>query len=273
VIGSQWVGYINAIFADKMQFPEDEIRRLTTLGQQAAVTIQSIRLYAQAESRAEELAILNEMVSELTTMLEVEPILEALYRYSSRLMDTSNFYIAMHNSLTNEVAFPIAVEKGERVSWRSRPYGNGMSEYLLRSGQALFVEDGLEKWLRSQGVESIGSPSQSWMGVPLRIGADVVGVIALQSLQPRFYTREQFDLLNAVANQAVIAIQNARQFQQEQARAQRQQMLREIAAKVRSSADVDTIMRTAVQEIGQALGRQAFVYLGADQGQTVSEDA
>lgn len=273
VIGSQWIGYINAIFADKIQFPEDEIRRLTTLGQQAAVTIQSIRLYAQAESRAEELAILNEMVGELTTMLEVEPIFEALYRYSSRLMNTTNFYIAIHNRLTNEVTFPIAVEEGERVSWRARPFGNGMTEYLLRTGQALFVEDGLEKWLRSQGVESIGSPSQSWMGVPLRIGGDVVGVIALQSLQPRFYTREQFDLLNAVANQAVIAIQNARQFQQEQARAQRQQMLREIAAKVRGSADVDTIMRTAVQEIGQALGRQTFVYLGADQSETAHEDA
>ncbi|MBX3057631.1 MAG: PAS domain S-box protein [Anaerolineae bacterium] len=273
VIGSQWVGYINAIYAEKLPFSDDEIRRLTTLGQQAAVTIQSIRLFAQAEARAHELAILNEMVSELTTMLAVEPILEAIYRFSSRLMDTTNFYIALHNQLTNEIAFPIAVEENKQVRWPSRPYGNGMTEYLLRTGQPLFVEDGLEKWLRGQGVDSIGTPSQSWMGVPLRLGSEVVGVIALQSLQPRFYTREQFDLLNAMANQAAIAIQNARQFQQEQARAQRQQMLREIAAKVRSSADVDTIMRTAVQEIGQALGRQTFVYLDTTTQTKVQEDA
>ncbi|MBE7530344.1 MAG: PAS domain S-box protein [Ardenticatenaceae bacterium] len=273
VVGSQWVGFFNAIYADKMQFSDDEIRRLTTLGQQAAVTIQSIRLFAQAEARAHELAILNEMVSELTTMLAVEPILEAIYRFSSRLVDTTNFYIAMHNKLTNEITFPIAVEENKQVRWDSRPYGNGMTEYLLRTGQPLFVEDGLEKWLRSQGVDSIGNPSQSWMGVPLRPGNEVVGVVALQSLQPRFFTREQFDLLNAMANQAAIAIQNARQFQHEQARAQRQQMLREIAAKVRSSADVDTIMRTAVQEIGQALGRQTFVYLDTTAQTKVGEDA
>lgn len=273
VIGSQWVGYINAIFAEKMQFTDDEIRRLTTLGQQAAVTIQSIRLFAQAEARAGELAILNEMVSELTTMLAVEPILEAIYRFSSRLMDTTNFYIAMHNGLTNEISFPIAVEENKRVHWQTRPFSNGMTEYLLQTGQPLFVEDGLEKWLRSQGVDSIGSPSQSWMGVPLRLGNEVVGVIALQSLQPRFYSREQFDLLNAISNQAAIAIQNARQFQHEQARAHRQQLLREIAAKVRGSADVDTIMRTAVQEIGQVLGRQTFVYLDTNTNNVVSEDA
>jgi GAF domain-containing protein len=98
-------------------------------------------------------------------------------------------------------------------------------------------------------------------------------VIALQNLQPRSFTRSQFDLLNAAANQAAIAIQNARQFQQEQSRAQRQQMLREIAAKVRSSADIDAIMRTAVQEIGQALGRQTYVYLGANSEQQMDEGA
>jgi GAF domain-containing protein len=53
VVGSQWMGYINAIYADKMHFPEDDIRRLITLAQQAAVAIQSIRLFAQAQARVE----------------------------------------------------------------------------------------------------------------------------------------------------------------------------------------------------------------------------
>ena len=42
-------------------------------------------------------------------------------------------------------------------------------------------------------------------------------------------------------------------------------MLREIAAKVRSSTDVDTIMRTAVTEIGRTLGRRSFIKLGNGQ--------
>ncbi|NJN53381.1 MAG: GAF domain-containing protein [Anaerolineae bacterium] len=271
--GGKPLGTLNVGSKRKGFFTERDDNLLLQLATILSSVIDNRRLLGAAEARAGELSVLNEMVGELTTMLDVEPILEAIYRFSSRLMDTTNFYIAMHHALTNEVSFPVAVEEGKRVLWRTRPYGNGMSEYILSHGQSLFVEDGLERWLKSQGVESIGSPSQSWMGVPLRIGNEVIGVIALQSLEPRFYTREQFDLLNAVANQAAIAIQNARQFQQEQARAQRQQMLREIAAKVRGSADVDAIMRTAVQEIGQVLGRQTYVVLGANSNQPVDEDA
>jgi GAF domain-containing protein len=51
--GSQWVGFINAIYDQKTPFPEIEIRRLTVLSQQATVAIQSIRLFAQAQARAE----------------------------------------------------------------------------------------------------------------------------------------------------------------------------------------------------------------------------
>jgi GAF domain-containing protein len=268
----QMIGVMGFGKEETAVWDEDEMTAVSDIVEQLGLALENQRLFDQSQQRAAELAVLNEMVGELTQLLDVEPILEAIYRYSTRLMDTTNFYVALHNQAKNEISFPLAVEENKRVSWRARPFGNGMAEYLMQSGQPLFVEDGLEKWLNSRGVASIGSPSQSWMGVPLRIAGQVAGVIALQNLQPHFFTRSHFDLLNAVANQASIAIQNARQFQQEQARAQREQRLREIAAKVRGSADVDTIMRTAVHEISQTLGRQAYVYLGSDVPGAAKED-
>ena len=58
------------------------------------------------------------------------------------------------------------------------------------------------------------------------------------------------------------AYENRRLFEQIQARVQREQTLREITANVRGSMDPDTIMRTAVRELGAILGRQTFVRLG-----------
>lgn len=242
---------------------EEEIVAAQNIVEQLGLALENQRLFDQSQQRARELSILNEMVGELTLLPHEDLILEAIYRYTSRLMDTTNFYVAMHNPERAEITFPLAVENNKRSNWRARPFSNGMSEYIIQTGEGLFIDEGVENWLKANGIESIGMLARSWMGVPLRLGAEVTGVIALQSNRSSFFSKAQFELLGAVANQAIIAVQNARQFQQEQARAQREQRLREIAAKIRSSADIDTIMRTAVQEIGQTLGRQTFVYLDA----------
>jgi GAF domain-containing protein len=58
------------------------------------------------------------------------------------------------------------------------------------------------------------------------------------------------------------AIENARLFDETRARARREQTLREITARVRSSTDPDAIAQTAIRELGLALGRQTFIRLG-----------
>jgi len=188
-------------------------------------------------------------------------------------MNTSNFYIAFHNKKSNEVTFPLVYEDGKEVEWQSRPFGNGMTEHIIATGNNLFLEEGVEAWLADQGIESIGNLARSWMGVPIRLSDEISGVIALQSKEANAFQQTQFNLLMAVANQAAIALQNARQFQQEQARARREQLLREISARVRSSGDVDMIMRTAVQEIGQTLGRQTYLHLTPENDKPTDKDA
>jgi hypothetical protein len=78
-------------------------------------------------------------------------------------------------------------------------------------------------------------------------------------------TGEQMRQANSLVGQAAVVMQTTILFRQEQARARREHMLREIANKVRSSADIDTIMRTAVTEIGRTLGRRSFIKLGSGQ--------
>jgi hypothetical protein len=72
--------------------------------------------------------------------------------------------------------------------------------------------------------------------------------------------------LSSLIEQAGTMVQSLRLYGAAQSRAHREQVLREITARVRSSMDPDTILRTAVRELGVALGRSAFVRVGsADQ--------
>jgi GAF domain-containing protein len=236
---------------------------LMAVANQIAIAIESARLFEQAQARAAELAILNEMGRSLAALVDMDAILDNVYRYTSRLMDATNFYVAFFNQKLNEITFALDV-RGERILRNSgtRKAGQGLTEYIIRTRESLLIPENIDAKLDEIGIEKIGPQAQSWLGVPMVVGNQVIGVVALQSLdKPRIYNEQHLNLLTSVASQAAIAIENARLFEQIQARARRERILREVTAKVRGAADADTIMRTAVQEIGRALGRQTFVYL------------
>jgi GAF domain-containing protein len=245
-------------------FTEREMNLVQTLADQASATLEKNRLLEQVQARARELAVLNEMSGALTAMLDVESVVENVYRFTSRLMDTTNFYIARYDPETDVVSFPLAFEHGERVPWRARRAGQGLTEYLIRSAEPLLVEEDMASKLEELGIEAIGEMALSWLGAPLQVGDRVLGVIAVQNYTTaRTFGESHRELLVAIANQAAIALENARLFQQAQARARQERVLREITTRVRASSDPETIMRTAVRELGTTLGRPAFVRLGS----------
>ncbi len=100
--------------------------------------------------------------------------------------------------------------------------------------------------------------------VPLVIGNKVVGALNVGHKEAKMYKVSDENLLRQASALIGSNIENMRFLSNEQARAQREQMLRQITQRIRSSADVETIMRTAVQEIGRTLGRKTYIYLGDD---------
>lgn len=96
---------------------------------------------------------------------------------------------------------------------------------------------------------------------PLVAGGQWIGYINVLYGNKREFTESSIRRLTTIAGQSAVAIQNLGLLEETSRKAQREQLLREITAQVRSSADVDTIMKTAVQEIGRALGRRTFITL------------
>jgi GAF domain-containing protein len=197
----------------------------------------------------------------------MDTILENIYRYTARLMDAGNFYVAFYDMKRDEITFALDI-RGDRVMRNvgTRKAGKGLTEHIIRSKEPMLIPENVDDKLDELGIEKIGPTSVSWLGVPLMVGSQVIGVIALQHWErPRAYNDQHLRLMTSVAGQAAIAIENAHLFEQIQARARRERILREVTAKVRGASDADSVMRTAVQEIGKALGRRTFVYLNQNQ--------
>lgn len=192
-------------------YDEGHMRILTAIARQAAVAIQNARYLGEIERRLTELATLEEVGRVISGALNLDELLERIYLQVSRLMDTTNFYIALYDPQRDEVSFPLAVEQGERQPWRPRRTGQGLTEHVLQSGRPVLIQSDLVGYLQARGIEAIGAEARSWLGVPMRIGEQVIGIIAVQSYSDETrYGEEDRDILDNIARQAAVAIQNAR---------------------------------------------------------------
>lgn len=104
---------------------------------------------------------------------------------------------------------------------------------------------------------------RSTIAVPLVVGGQWLGFIDGLFLEPTEFLESEVRRLAALAGQAAVIIQNLRQLVETQARARREQILREITARVRGFTDPDMLAQAAVRELGTALGRPVFVRLGS----------
>ncbi|MFZ0548052.1 MAG: GAF domain-containing protein, partial [Candidatus Promineifilaceae bacterium] len=258
-------------FSKSGLYTERHRNLLLAVANQMAIAIESARLFEQAQARSEELTILNEMGRSLTALVDMDTILETVYRYTARMMDAGNFYVNFFDRKRNEIIFALDI-RGKQVmrNTGSRKAAGGLTEHIILTKEPLLIPKNVGERIKELGLEAFGPVSASFLGVPMMVGSQVIGVIGLQSWEtPNVYNEQHMRLLTSVAGQAAIAIENARLFDQIQYRARRERILREVTARVRGATDADSVMRTAVREVGRALGRRTIVYLNQNDPQEV----
>jgi PAS domain S-box-containing protein len=185
---------------------------------QLSLALENARLFQETQRRAEELAILNDLGRELTSQLDVKGIAESTFRHISRLMDTTNFFLGVYDPAEQILSFPILIDQGRSVQMNDRPLAHGLSDYVIKSKQPLYLPENVIAKVKELGLEllTIGNeaPALCWLGVPLLSGEKVVGIITVQSTaSPNLYTPQHRDLLLGIASQVAIAIENARLFE------------------------------------------------------------
>lgn len=162
------------------------------------------------QRRIQELDSLQAVGQVLSASLDQGQILEAVYAQAANLMPALSFYVALYDSEVDEVSFPLALEDGQRVRWRSRRTGGGLTEHILRTATPLLIRGKMDQAMAGLGLQQIGRPAGSFLGVPMMAGQEALGVIAVQSAQEHEYDSNHQEVLATIAAQAAIAIQNAR---------------------------------------------------------------
>ncbi|MGH9738663.1 MAG: diguanylate cyclase [Candidatus Acidiferrales bacterium] len=238
---------------DSRTFTAAERRLLLALGHQIGMAVENSYLIQQSSRRSEELHILNEIGCALSSTLELNTLLERIYTEMRRVVDADSFFIAFWESASPEVRFEIEVVECERKPKRTRPAGNRMVEYIVRSGQPLLIRDHFLEESHRLGFEPAREVG-SICAVPLIVYDRPVGVMVAHSMKERVFDEGHVELLRVLGSEASIAIENARLFAEEQKKSRQLQLINNVSGHAINTLDPTEMLSKIVVEMERHLG-------------------
>jgi diguanylate cyclase (GGDEF)-like protein/PAS domain S-box-containing protein len=211
-------GFINLDSIMPNYFAPDLSSHLQVLADQAAVAIRNSQLFNAVHRRAEEMSSLYNIGLALTSGLELEKVLERLFDQCRAVLPVDVFYVAMYEEETGIIDHSLYYKDGvfSKVEPRSIIENPGLSGAVIKERRTIYLPDSLsaDAVEKFQMIRMGGTISRSYLGVPLIQRDRVIGVLSIQSYKPNAYGTEQIRLLETIANQASIAVQNANLFEQ-----------------------------------------------------------
>lgn len=184
-------------------------RMLSIAAAQAAIAIENAHLYQSEHHRAEELNILIELSHLITQHMEMDRIFDAAYQAVLRLMKAEAFVISLRDRQTQEVIRLFIVDKGVRYPASNQP-SRGLSEYVIETGQPLLITDLTQEKLPFQQIHFGDKEAvHSLIAVPLLFGEQANGMVAAESYQAGAYNAHHLQLLQSIANDIAIAVENS----------------------------------------------------------------
>jgi GAF domain-containing protein len=146
---------------DNRNFTPPELRLLLALGHQIGMAVENSYLIQQTARRSEELHILNEIGRALSSTLEPDALFERIYSEMRRLLEVGSMFIAFHDKKSDQVRFEMDVVNGERLPKRTRPAGNHLAEYVIRTGQPLLIRDQFEEETKRMALSRRATQARS----------------------------------------------------------------------------------------------------------------
>ncbi len=236
-------------------FDESDLVVLQSLASQAAMAIENARLFEAELRTAEQFRVISEVGRHMTSILDVDELLEEIVRL---LKETFGYYQITIGLIEGDDLVFKAGAKNHWDGYQFRPpplkvgEGAGITAWVAATGEPLLAPD-VNKEPRYL-LFSDAAEIRSELAVPLKTKEEVIGVLNVESDQLNAFDASDLVLLQSLANQAAIAIENARLFDAEQWRAEQFRAISEMGRHMTSILDVDELLGEIVHLIKDALG-------------------
>ncbi len=232
---------------------QEGIQLLKFFADISAIALNNASLFDETRQRLVEIEVLYQASLAATQIHSVKAVAQRIAETLERLMgwQVSLWLLDSERQRPSLLAYGSSHLPPEKRKEQQERLDMGIIGWVCRTGQTVRAND-----VRSDPRYVEGdSTTRSELCVPLKVGGRVIGCINMESPHENAFGEHDERLLTTLANQAAIAIENARLFEETRRRAARQSALNEIImAAARVGTDLDAFLHTALDRILQALG-------------------
>jgi|GEM_PF-2529725 len=238
IVGDEVIGILSAQdYQNEDVFTDDAVRLLTTIAANFGIVFQNAQLYEavqqraselqllhqEAEQHVEELANINAISQAAASHLEIDSLLELVGDRIYQIFQAQVIYIALYDEQSGLIHIPYWQSPEGRNERRTIRLGEGLTSVVISSGQPLLIDHDYEQRSTDLGVVRVptlsGNLPKSWLGVPMRLGDKIIGVLGVQDFNKEYaYSVADMRLLGTIAANVGIAIQNAQLYKATQQR-------------------------------------------------------
>ncbi len=214
-------------------------------------------LEQRVEERTNELSTLLDISHNLTSTLELSTLLDQILdQLSGVLTYNAASIMVLEEDLLNIIAYrgPISLEEAQQIRF---PLSEaGANRAVIERREPVIIEDiyadtPLAEAIRAtagKDLESVFAYLRCWMGIPLIVKDQLIGMLTLDQDQPGYYTPEHAELAMAFANQVAVAIENARLYQETERRARESEALFSVQQAITSRLEMDQVLQMIADE-------------------------
>jgi signal transduction histidine kinase len=244
---------------------QPDVDLLLSIGQQIGVAIENARLFEIEQRRAEQFRAISEVGRHITSILDVDELMEEIVCLVGK---TFGYYLVGIGLVEGE---QVVVKTGAGPYWgdhrreplRLKVGKEGIVGWVASTGEPLLVPDVSQEPRYYQVSDIIETRSE--LAVPLRTKNEIIGVLDVQSKHLNAFDESDVVVLQSLANQAAIAIENARLYKTEQRRAEQFRVISKVGSHITSILDVDELLDEIVHLIKKGFGYY-LVGIGLNEG-------
>lgn len=238
-------------------YSDSEVELAQTFADQAALALENARLFEKTSSKSRELEGLTAITKEVTRLQKPDKLLPLILEQACRLLKAEGMGIRVvkgdelvrvaHTKAAEAAMIRPSIKVGESLSGRVVSEDRPIAVYDLVSDSRHIPE---------HNRSAVAAGIRSFLGVPLRSQDKVIGTLTIYTKEHRHFSQEEIDLVSAFADQAAIAIENSRLFEETAQRAQEQEALGAIATAVNQSLHLDELLKITLDKVLEATGRE-----------------